>query len=242
MKESGYYYQLQKIIDKLNLKMNAHELDEILSNIILIIFFLAIILLIVRAVKKKNKKKLQEQQEAELNTFSQTPISTTIPQESILETFNNETIEQQEDNPQIKLYSKKPLLTQNELYFYTELKPICEKYNLHILSKIRMADLLQIDTYNRGKWFSAFGKVNSKHIDFALARPENLNILLLIELDDNSHRDYERKERDKFVNDVYDHAGYKLLRIYNTEGLENKIVNMLNLKEPENKEKEELNQ
>lgn len=49
-----------------------------------------------------------------------------------------------------KLFERKYLLTKNELSFYSKLKIIAEKYDLHILCKIRVADLMQpIHTNNK---------------------------------------------------------------------------------------------
>ena len=122
-------------------------------------------------------------------------------------------------------YSRKYLLTKNELYFYRALKPIADKYHLVVLSKIRMADLVE-PKYNQGRSYAAFAKIRSKHVDFALCDPENLFVRLLIELDDSSH--VPDNERDRFVEMVYNQTGYKLLRINGAAGLEEKIRTMLN--------------
>ncbi|MGN1202329.1 MAG: DUF2726 domain-containing protein, partial [Eubacterium sp.] len=67
-----------------------------------------------------------------------------------------------------------------------------------------------------------FNKINRKHVDFALAKKENLRIEMIIELDDNSH-DEEQKERDEFVNKVLEKTGYKVLRTRGTGELKEKI-------------------
>ena len=86
--------------------------------------------------------------------------------------------------------------------------------NLTIISKIRLADL--IESNNKFN-YSDFNKIRSKHIDFALCDKHTLMPLLLIELDDNSHNQYERRQRDDFVNQSLVQSGYKILRIRNID-------------------------
>ena len=126
------------------------------------------------------------------------------------------------------IYKRKYLLTKHEWDFYKHLKPIADKLGLAILAKIRMADLVETVADSNSEYYRGFGKVKAKHVDFALARPENLYIELLIELDDNSHT--EGNERDAFVESIYAAVGYKLLRIRNEIGLEDNIRAALGVK------------
>lgn len=118
-------------------------------------------------------------------------------------------------------YKRKYLLTHNEWAFYKHLKPIADKLGLTVLAKIRMADLVDPIGDTGSEYYKAFGKVKAKHVDFALAKPDNLYIELLIELDDSTHK--EGNERDAFVENVYAAVGYKLLRVYNDYMLEEYI-------------------
>ena len=129
---------------------------------------------------------------------------------------------------------KKPLLTDNEYNFYRYLAPIADKYGFCILSKVRIADLVEptANIYKeRSEYFHHFGKIKSKHIDFVLCDPNNLNVKLLIELDDKSHETTHGIERDKLVEEVYADAGYRLLRVYTPKLLEEKICRALDIKE-----------
>ena len=124
-------------------------------------------------------------------------------------------------------YKRKNLLTENEKRFYKKLKPITDKYNLELLTKIRMADIIEVsETVNKTEWSKYFSKIKSKHIDFAITDKDNLNILLLIELDDSSHKEKSRIERDNFINQAYISAGIPIARLYyNTSNLE-EIIKM----------------
>lgn len=132
------------------------------------------------------------------------------------ENENYEYEEEQENYESNKVelpYIKKYLLTKNEYYFYGKLKCIAEKYNLQILAKIRLADLVETEKElpykERGKYFN---KIKSKHIDFVLV--DNMKVVLLIELDDNSHQKQKRIERDDFLNAVLNKVGYNFIRTY----------------------------
>lgn len=127
-------------------------------------------------------------------------------------------------------YQKVYLLTKNEWSFYRNLKPIADKYRLHILSKVRMADLVQIKKgLTKKKRYSAFGKICSKHVDFVLADPKNLRILLVIELDDSSHDSVDGQQKDFFEDKVFETVGLPLIRTRGIEGVENKICEKLRI-------------
>ena len=131
-------------------------------------------------------------------------------------------------NPQ---YKKKYLLTKNELEFYKKLKEFADNNNLQILSKIRLADIVEPkQNKNRSEWYSDFGKIKAKHIDFALCNKDNLYILCLIELDDNSHNTKERKERDKFVDEIFESVKIPIVHTkYYNQNTENQLCSILGI-------------
>lgn len=124
-------------------------------------------------------------------------------------------------------YRKKFLLTKNEWAFYKSLKPVANELGYTVLAKIRVADLVEVTAKDRSEWQKYFNKVNKKHIDFVLAKPENLQIILLIELDDNSHNEAQKK-RDIFIDELYKQTGYKLLRTRGSAELKEQIDTILN--------------
>ena len=77
------------------------------------------------------------------------------------------------------------------------------------------------------KDYKEFNRIKSKSIDFVLTE-KNCKIKLCIELDDNTHNQQKRIERDNFINKIFNDLNIKLLRIpvqnfYNLEELEQKI-------------------
>lgn len=126
------------------------------------------------------------------------------------------------------IYKRKYLLTKHEWSFYKALKPIADKLGLVVLAKIRMADLVETVADTNSEYYRGFAKVKAKHVDFALCRPENLYVELLIELDDSTHA--EGNQRDAFVESVYSAVGYSLLRIRNEIDLESNVKEALGVK------------
>lgn len=126
---------------------------------------------------------------------------------------------------EIMPYNKKLLLTKNEWAFYKEIKPICDKNNLHIISKVRLADIVEVDKNieykERQKYFN---KIKNKHIDFILCNHDNLAIIALVELDDKSHERTDREKSDEFKNKLFEKVGYKLIRTRRNEDFEKKLI------------------
>lgn len=102
------------------------------------------------------------------------------------------------------------ILTAHELRFYKVLQPVVGT-NLIICPKVRLADFLSVS--NREDFWTDFNKISQRHIDFLLCDPDSLRPRVGIELDDSSHDSQDRKERDQFVQEVYDAVGLPLVRV-----------------------------
>lgn len=108
-----------------------------------------------------------------------------------------------------KAYQRKWLFTYNEKDAYKKLKTIAEKYGYTVFAKVRLFDLVEPIKGNP-KYRTFLYKIQAKHVDFVLA-DEKLVAQYVIELDDNSHNNTKRAERDKFVDTVLENTGYKIL-------------------------------
>ncbi len=83
-----------------------------------------------------------------------------------------------------------------------------------VFGKVRAADVMQVTKgIGRGAWQQAFNRIQSKHFDFVICRASDSAIILLIELDDKSHNNSSRVERDAFVEQAAEAASLPLLRI-----------------------------
>lgn len=191
----------------------------------IIILIPVLIVVIIYATKKPNNNRYTIPPQPNIqNTIGPQvpPVNQAVPN-----TLNND------NSPKVIYpYNRKYLLTKNEWNFYRKIKPIIDKNNMHILAKVRLADLIEVrkglEYGEQQKWFA---KIRSKHIDFVICNPENLQILFLIELQDSSHNKADRIERDNFVNSILDSCGYKICWINNDSLISEKLqifINTLN--------------
>jgi len=104
------------------------------------------------------------------------------------------------------------VLTNREHVFYRELKQITDELGYLIFPKMRIADLVEIPKDNEN-YYSWFGKIKSKHIDFTIC-DKQLHPRLLIELDDSTHYRYDRIKRDDFVNEVFHDLDIELYHVW----------------------------
>lgn len=184
---------------------------EYIKLIVELFVILIPVILIFAYMDSMNKKKENE--------------NATPQEEKAIDTENGEA-ENSEEYPYIKPY----LLTKKEWAFYKNLKPITDKHNLHILAKVRLADLVEVKKgLSNSQKTKAFNKIKSKHIDFVLANPENLAVKCAIELDDSSHNEIDRQQRDYFLDKVCETVKLPLIRCKSIEGVEDKICEKLKI-------------
>lgn len=186
---------------------------ETVEAIIGLMIWITIIYIIVHNVKKNKQRNINQQ------TIENTNEEKEIIQEKRikLKQFEEKILIPKQNS----IYIPRQLLTANEQDFYNKIKGYIYEQGLHIITKIRLADLIEPkNNPNRNEWYSNFNKISSKHIDFAIVN-NNMKVLFLIELDDSTHNYQDRQERDEFVNISLVNAGYSLLRVYNNnQGVE----------------------
>lgn len=103
-------------------------------------------------------------------------------------------------------------MTQNEKAQFRKLISWAHENHYYVFAKVRLADLIKPRNNNQ----KLFWKIQAKHIDFLIC-DGNLKPKLIIELQDGSHRDAKRKERDDFVKEILNSCGYKSLWLYSIE-------------------------
>lgn len=99
-----------------------------------------------------------------------------------------------------------------ELNFFFNLKAVVGD-SAQIFSKVKLSDLFHAKTGDFGKNRSYNNRIDRKHVDFLLCDPKTLKPILGIELDDKSHQRTDRRERDDFVNHVFEAAKLPLMHI-----------------------------
>jgi hypothetical protein len=102
------------------------------------------------------------------------------------------------------------LLSAGELAFYRVLRrAVGGRYSISI--KTRLADVVKCPD---DLWDEPEGRrVSQKHVDFILYDPWTSGIVAVVELDDRSHDEPQRRRRDRFLNEALSSAGVVLVRV-----------------------------
>ena len=137
------------------------------------------------------------------------------------------------------LYETKPFMTLYERKIYNILLKLGDNYK--IIPQINLASIIR--KKNNNHYYSDL----FRNIDFAIFDKECNKLLLLIEIDDSTHDNYKRKQRDQKVNDICKNASIKLIHFYmkypnNEDYVINRVMKELNtvVCNKENEIKEEI--
>ena len=126
------------------------------------------------------------------------------------------------------------LLSEAERSFYGVLVQAVGNNKL-IFPKVRVADVLSpVRGPGRSRRQIAFNRISSKHFDFVICHPEDLSVLMAVELDDSSHGNKSRFKRDRFLNEACRSSKLPLLRIkaargYGIENIKESVEQLLAL-------------
>ncbi|WP_195931958.1 DUF2726 domain-containing protein [Turicibacter sanguinis] len=104
-------------------------------------------------------------------------------------------------------------LSAAELNFYKSLSLATKELPVKILSKVSLGDLFFVNIKDFKMKQSYWNKINRKHVDFLVCDNVSLKPLVAIELDDKSHQQSNRVQRDAFVDEVFKAANLPLLHI-----------------------------
>lgn len=104
------------------------------------------------------------------------------------------------------IYVQKSFMTKTELIFFHKLCGLnTERYS--IVPQLNLATVIdKVDDSFRNELF--------RNVDFAIFNKDYSKLLLLIELNDDSHKNIERKKRDLKVKSICDQANIKLITFY----------------------------
>lgn len=97
-------------------------------------------------------------------------------------------------------------LTKTEQAFYKKLKNAIDLEQYEIFPKLRLADIFKAEN------MANFNKIKSKHIDFTICN-KDLQFVLFIELDDNSHTKSKNRENDLKKNTIFQSSNIEIMRI-----------------------------
>lgn len=137
-------------------------------------------------------------------------------------------LETEKTSVPVRYTSRGILLTNTEAPFFHLLRKMTKDY-LVIFPHVALRDLVSV-VADQSEYFTYYNKIDRKQVDFVLCDPETLKPVFAIELDDSSHRQSDRIERDKFVENIFEEAKIPLVRVpvknkYDVEELSNLFKN-----------------
>lgn len=109
----------------------------------------------------------------------------------------------------LPLYNKKNLITNNEKIFYNKLKSIINDTYL-IQTQVNLATIIK-KNYNNYRINELF-----RNIDFGIFDKNTYEPLILIELNDSTHKLKDRYQRDQKVKEILKIANIPLITFYST--------------------------
>jgi hypothetical protein len=104
-----------------------------------------------------------------------------------------------------------PILTAAERKFFTVLEKSVPS-GCYVLSQVRLANLVKVK-HGTPEFWKHFSRIGMKCVDFVVVEYPAMNTLLVVELDDRSHEQEDRRQRDIFVDDVLYSAGIPILHV-----------------------------
>lgn len=128
-----------------------------------------------------------------------------------------------------KYTKRKNFLTPAERSFFGVLSQAVGE-DFQIFSKVRIADIIMPENgTHRSAWQKAFNRIAAKHADFVLCRKDTLQVECVIELNDKSHNEKSRADRDAIVESVCSSAKVPFLTIpakanYNLEEVKKAVA------------------
>jgi len=149
-------------------------------------------------------------------------------------TEKSDYIPQEEAAKEPNKYISKKLMTKSEELFYHNLTEIVGA-DFIIQPQVNLATVIKKES--EGKYQNEL----YRNIDFGIFKKNHIDLLLLIELNDNSHNDPKRKQRDIKVKEICSEANIPLMTFWlsmpNTnEYISNRIKPFLTTEVSENKD------
>ncbi len=128
--------------------------------------------------------------------------------------------------------AKTSLLSDAEKNFLSPLSVVSKRLNLGLVIKVRVADLIEPASSGDKKiWWKRFRFIAQKHIDYVLLDSDSRPVIA-IELNDKSHEEDHRMERDDSLLAAFSDANIPLLFVpaaheYATGNLEKTVLHEL---------------
>lgn len=109
-----------------------------------------------------------------------------------------------------RYYLKNSIVTPVEKWMYNIIKDeLTEEY--FVAPKVGIKDFVGVKKGNN--YMKYFGHIAQRHIDFLVCKKETLSPAFGIEIDDTSHEQQNRKDREQENDQIYNAIGIKVLHM-----------------------------
>lgn len=189
------------------------EKGRIIAIILLIILFSPLIIYAIKTKIKENETKkifgyrVDKKEKKNKQQY--------INQQQQNQQYINQQYKQNYNEEWLPYRLKESVMTNREKIMYNILAKYCNKNNLVLMSKVRIADFVEpIHTNNRRNFYHWFNQISAKHVDYLICDPNTLRPKAAIELDDSTHNYQSRRKRDIFVDNVYKSVQLPILHFW----------------------------
>jgi hypothetical protein len=107
-------------------------------------------------------------------------------------------------------YARRPFLSKAEVLFLATLEKVCTP-QYRVFAQVPLTALLDVHSDDRSKKTSKRNSLDRKTVDFVLVDPQTYEVRKVVELDDSSHDQQSRKDRDALVDKVLGRAGIQIV-------------------------------
>ena len=115
-------------------------------------------------------------------------------------------------------YFKKPFMTYKEKDLFDKMKPLELELNIHIQPQVSLASIIRKESHQK------FQNELNRIVDFAVFNEDYTELLFLIELNDPTHNQEDRKRRDRKVHFICNQVGIKIMTFYTYRGNKKEYV------------------
>ncbi|HHA3413421.1 TPA: DUF2726 domain-containing protein [Salmonella enterica subsp. enterica serovar Muenchen] len=123
------------------------------------------------------------------------------------------------------------LMTEREIHFMKGLFRVVDMKRWYLCPQVRVADIVQLKGNIRSRsrqWWQLFRMVSQWHVDVVIVDRRTFSVVAVVELDDASHLQLERKRRDILQEEVMRQAEIPLLRSHDAKKLQQMTGEWLN--------------
>ena len=96
-------------------------------------------------------------------------------------------------------------------------------HDYYVFAQVHLPTIVNHKTKGQS-WQGAFSHINRKSVDFVLCDKSYISSKLVIELDDKSHQEEDRKIRDEELERILSEAGIPLLRLENHGHFDSMVI------------------